>query len=99
MVLHAFQSVVSEDLQLKCAERGCKTLKMEVDTVDIRDRYTREAVQAANKENKETMSSLKDMGELQEAREQWKQWAAHRKSTWKKTDLECQACDQKGHFA
>ena len=35
--LHAFQATVSEDLQLKCPERGCKTLKMAVATVGIQE--------------------------------------------------------------
>ena len=35
--LHAFQAMVSEDLQLKCAERGCKTLEMAVATVGIQE--------------------------------------------------------------
>ena len=32
--LHAFQTAVGEDLQLKCAERSCRTLEMEVETRD-----------------------------------------------------------------
>ena len=33
--LHAFQTAVGEDLQLKCAERSCRTLEMAVETVEI----------------------------------------------------------------
>ena len=38
--LHAFQTAVGEDLQLKCAERGCRTLEMAVETVEIQELYT-----------------------------------------------------------
>ena len=33
--LHAFQTAVGEDLQLKCAERSCWTLEMAVETRDV----------------------------------------------------------------
>ena len=36
-VLHAFQTAVGEDLQLKCAERSCRTLEMAVETVEIKE--------------------------------------------------------------
>ena len=42
--LHAFQTAVGEDLQLKCAERSCRTLEMAVETVEIQERYTKRAV-------------------------------------------------------
>ena len=35
--LHAFQTAVGEDLQLKCAERSCRTLEMAVETVEIQE--------------------------------------------------------------
>ena len=35
--LHAFQTAVGEDLQLKCAERSGRTLEMAVETVEIQD--------------------------------------------------------------
>ena len=35
--LHAFQAMGSKDLQLKCTERGCKTLEMAVATVGIQE--------------------------------------------------------------
>ena len=39
--LHAFQTAVGEDLQLKCAKRSCRTLEMAVETVEIQERYTK----------------------------------------------------------
>ena len=42
--LHAFQTALGEDLQLKCAERSCRTLEMAVETVEIQERYTNKAV-------------------------------------------------------
>ena len=45
--LHAFQTAVGEDLQLKCAERSCRTLEMAVETVEIQDRYIKKAVGGA----------------------------------------------------
>ena len=44
--LHAFQTAVGEDLQLKCAEQTCRTLEMAVETVEIQERYTKRAVRA-----------------------------------------------------
>ena len=44
--LHAFQTAVGEDLQLKCAEQSCRTLEMAVKTVEIQERYTKKAVRA-----------------------------------------------------
>ena len=38
--LHAFQSAVGEELHLKCADRGSKTLEK----VEIRKQYTKKAV-------------------------------------------------------
>ena len=43
-VLHTFLVVLSKELQLKCVERGCKTLKMAVKTVKIQICYTWKAV-------------------------------------------------------
>ena len=48
--LHAFQTAVGEDLQLKCAERSCRTLEMAVETVEIQERYTKKAVRALKHE-------------------------------------------------
>ena len=42
--LHASQAAVGEEIQLKCAERGCKTLEMAVETVEIQEQYTQRAV-------------------------------------------------------
>ena len=42
--LHAFQTAVGEDLQLKCAEWSCRTLEMAVETVEIQERYTKKGV-------------------------------------------------------
>ena len=106
--LHAFQVAVGEELQLKCAERGCKSLEMAVETVEIQERYTRRAVRAMRTEESEVMKHLKAMGERLEAllgeirddREQRKQWAAQRESTpRRKADIECHSCHEKGHFA
>ena len=44
--LHSFQTAVGEILQVKCAERSCRTLEMAVKTVDIQERYTKKAVRA-----------------------------------------------------
>ena len=51
--LHAFQTAVGEDLQLKCAERSCRTLEMAVETVEIQERYTKKAVRALKQEKSE----------------------------------------------
>ena len=40
-MLHAFQSVLGEELSLTCRERGCKTLEMAVETVEILERHTK----------------------------------------------------------
>ena len=48
--LHAFQTAVGEDLQLKCAERSCRTLEMAVETMEIQERYTKKAVRALKQE-------------------------------------------------
>ena len=106
--LHAFQTAVGEDLQLKCAERSCRTLEMAVETVEIPERYTKKAVRALKQEESDMALHLKVMGEKLEAlmgeikddREQRKQWAARRESgRRRKADMECHSCHQKGHFA
>ena len=106
--LHAFQTAVGEDLQLKCAERSCRTLEMAVETVEIQERYTKKAVRALKQEESDMALHLKAMGEKLEAlmgeikddREQRKQWAARRESgRRRKADMECHSCHQKGHFA
>ena len=82
--LHAIQTAVGEDLQLKCAERSCRTLEMAVETEEIQERYTKKAVQALKQEESELALYLKVMGEKLEAlmgeikddRDQRKQWAA-----------------------
>ena len=51
--LHPFQTTVGEDLQLKCAERSCRTLEMAVKTVEIQERYTKNAVRALKQEESE----------------------------------------------
>ena len=79
--VHAFQTVIGEELHLKCAEWGCKTLEMAVETVKIQERYTRKAVQAAQLEEPDMASCLKLLGdrmelllgEMKEDREQRKQ--------------------------
>ena len=38
--LHAFQAAVGKKIQVKCAERGCKTLEMAVETVEIQEQFT-----------------------------------------------------------
>ena len=106
--MQAFQTAVGDDLQLKWAERSCRTLKMAVETVEIQERYTKQAVQALKQEESELALYLKAMGEKLEAlmaeikddREQRKQWATRRESgrRWK-ADMECHSCHQKGHFA
>ena len=45
-VLHAFQAAVGEELQLKCAERGCRTLEMAVEKVEIQEWNTKRAERA-----------------------------------------------------
>ena len=106
--LHAFQTAVGEDLQLKCAERSCRTLEMAVETVEIQERYTRKAVRALKQEESDMALQLKTMGEkletlmgeIKDDREQRKQWAARRESgRRRKADMECHSCHQKGHFA
>ena len=103
--LHAFQTAVGEDLQLKCAERGCRTLEMAVETVKVQEWYTKMAVWAVRQES-DRASCLKVMGEKLEAllgeikddREQRKQWVSRRESTRRrKADMECHTCHQKGH--
>ena len=106
--LHAFQTAVGEDLQLKCAERSCRTLEMAVETVEIQERYTQKAVRALKQEESDMALQLKTMGEkletlmgeIKDDREQRKQWAARRESgRRRKADMECHSCHQKGHFA
>ena len=106
--LHAFQTAVGEVLQLKCAERSCRTLEMTVGTVEIQERYSKKAVQALKQEESELALYLKAMGmklealmgEIKDDREQRKQWAACRESgRRRKADMECHLCHQKGHFA
>ena len=59
---HAFQTAVGEDLQLKCAERSCRTLDMVVETIEIQERYTKKAVRAPKQEESELALYLKAMG-------------------------------------
>ena len=59
--LHAFQTAVGEDLQLKCAERSCRTLEMAVETVEIQERYTKKAVRALKQEESDMALHLKAM--------------------------------------
>ena len=108
VALHAFQTAVGEDLQLKCAKRSCRTLEMGVETVEIQELYTKKAVRALKQEESDMALHLKAMGEKLEAlmgeikddREQRKQWAAGRESgRRRKADMECHSCHQKGHFA
>ena len=98
--LHAFQTAVGEDLQLKCAERirSCRTLEMAVETVEIQERYTKKAVRALKQEESDMALHLKAMaeklealmGEIKDDREQRKQWAACRESGLRrKADMEC----------
>ena len=93
-LLHAFQTAMGEDLQLKCAERSCRTLEMAVETVEIQERYTKKAVRALKQEGSEIALYLKAMGEKLEAlmgeikddRKQQNQWAAgDRRRTWNVT--------------
>ena len=65
--LHAFQTAVGEDLQLKCAERSCRTLEMAVETVEIQERCTKKAVRALKQEESQLALYLKAMGEKLEA--------------------------------
>ena len=65
--LHAFQTAVGEDLQLKCTEQGCRTLEMAVETVEIQEQYTKRAVRAVKQEESDMASCLKMMGEKLEA--------------------------------
>ena len=106
--LYAFQTAVGEDLQLKCAERSCRTLEMAVETIEIQERYTKKAVRALKQEESDMALHLKAMveklealmGEIKDDREQQKQWAARRESgRRRKADMECHSCHQKGHFA
>ena len=97
-VLRALQTAVGVDLQLKCAERRCRTLEMALETVEIQERYTKRVVRAVRQEESNMASCQRAMGEKLEAqlgeikddREQRKQWASRRESTWKrKADMEC----------
>ena len=106
--LHAFQTAVGEDLQLKCAEGSCRTLEMAVETVEIQERYIKKAVRALKQEESDMALHLKTMveklealmGEIKDDREQRKQWAARRESgRRRKVDMECHSCHQKGLFA
>ena len=65
--LHAFKTAVGEDLQLKCAERSCRTLEMAVENVEIQERYTKKAVRALKQEESDMALHLKAMGEKLEA--------------------------------
>ena len=65
--LHAFQTAVGEDLQLKYAEQSCWTLEMAVETVEIQERYTKKAVRALKQEEFDKALYLKAMGEKLEA--------------------------------
>ena len=105
--LHEFQTAVGEDLQLKCAERSCRTLEMAVETVEILERYTKKAVRALKQEESDMALQLKAMGEkletlmreIKDDREQRMQWAARRESgRRRKADMEYHSCHQKGHF-
>ena len=86
--LHAFQTAVGEDLQLKCTEWSCRTLETAVETLEIQERYTKKVVRALKQEESDMALHLKAMGEKLEAlmgeikddREQRKQWAARRES-------------------
>ena len=62
--LHACQTAVGEDLQLKCAEQS---LEMAVETVEIQERYTKKAVRALKQEESDMALHLKAMGENLEA--------------------------------
>ena len=53
---------VGEDLQLKCAERSCRTLEMAVETVEIQERYTKKAVRALKQEESDMALQLKAKG-------------------------------------
>ena len=103
--LHAFQTAVGEDLQLKCAERSCRTLEMAVETVEIQERYTKKAVRALKQKVALYLKAMGEklealMGEIKDDREQRKQWAACRESgRRRKAGMECHSCHQKGHFA
>ena len=44
---------------MKCAERGCKTLEMTIETVEIQERYTKKAIRATRAEENETSRCLK----------------------------------------
>ena len=59
--LHAFQTAVGEDLQLKCAERSCRTLEMAVETVEIQERYTKKAVRALKQEESDMALQLRPL--------------------------------------
>ena len=97
--LHAFQTAVGEDLQLRCAERSCRTLEMVVETVEIQERYSKKAVRALKQEKSDMALHLNAMGEKLEAlmgeikddRQQRKQWghaqnrAGDKKQTWSAT--------------
>ena len=106
--LHAFQTAVGEDLQLKCAEQSCLTLEMAVETVEVQERNTKKAVRALKQEESDMALHLKAigeklealMGEIKDDRELGKQWAESRESgRRRKADMECHSCHQKGHFA
>ena len=80
--LHAFQTAVAEDLQLKCTERGCPTLEVAVATVEVQERYTKRAVWAVKQKESDMASYLMGeklealLGEIKDDRKQWKQWDA-----------------------
>ena len=59
--MHAFQSALGEELSLTCRERGCKTLEMAVETVEILERHTKKAVRAVLTEESKTSAYLKVM--------------------------------------
>ena len=107
--LHAFQAAVGEELQLKCAEKGCSTLEEAVEVVEVQERYARKAVRAAKQEealdvNAKILDINKRMDqiltELNEEREQRKQATLRRDAARKrKEDCECHNCHRKGHYA
>ena len=107
--LHAFQAAVGEELQLKCAERGCRTLEEAVEVIEVQERYARKVVRAAKQEDTlDVNAKILEMNnrmdqilsELNEEREHRKQATFRREAArQRKEDSECHNCHKKGHYA
>ena len=104
--LHAFQSALGEELQLKCAERGCRTLEDAVAVVEIQERFGRKLVRAITKEKStaDEINALKGQMEIllkewTEEKERRLQWKSNRGGRNKgRENVICYNCQEKGHY-